>query len=206
MYAHGASTVLASARMNQWQQQPGPNWGTPPPGPPQQPYPTQQYYQQPGYPQPYPGYPYPPPRRASGTAAATAIALGFIVAFFQALSCIGHIGYASDLSDAGNAPREWIPGFLFFDGILRFLAAGALVVGAVMLTQRIAAGRWLAASASVTLVLVQILEYAVYSNVQPSPDAKPLSTLVTVILPVVLIIVVLAGSTRRWLDEGRLRR
>lgn len=185
--------------MNQWQQQPGPNWGSPP-GPPQQ------YYQQPGYPQQYPGYQYPPPRRAGGGAAATVIALGFVIAFIQALSCIGHIGYASDLSDDGNAPREWIPGFLYLDGFLRFLAAGALVVGAVMLTQRNPAGRWMTVGASVTLVLFQILESAVYFSVQPSAVAKPLSILVTVILPIALVILAFTGSTRRWLDEGRPRR
>jgi hypothetical protein len=33
-----------------------------------------------------------------------------------------------------------------------------------------------------------------------------MSTLVSVILPIALIVVVLTGGTRRWLDEGRLRR
>lgn len=207
----GELPVLASARMNQWQQQPGPNWGPPPPGPPQQPYPQQpypqqHYYPQPGYPQQYPGYPYPPPRPASKGAAGTAIALSFIIAFFQALACLGYIALSSEISDAGNAIREWVPGFLIAEGILRLLAAIALVVGAVMLIRRNAAGRWVTAGAALALVLLQVLEYVVRSGILPTSGASPLSTLVSVVLPITLIILVLTGSTRRWLDEGRLRR
>ncbi|UNB52796.1 hypothetical protein [Mycolicibacterium sp. YH-1] len=201
--------------MNPWQQQPGPNWDPPPPGPPQQPYPPGPYppqpyaspgYQHPGYPQQYPGYPYPPPRPASSGAAVTAIVLSLIIALFQAFACIGYIALASEISDAGNAVREWVPGFLIFEGMVRILTAAVLVVGAVLLMRRNPAGRWVVAGAALAIVVFQFLEYAVRSGVLPTSDASPLSTLISVILPITLIVFALTGATRRWIDEGRLRR
>lgn len=201
--------------MNPWQQQPGPNWDPPPPGPPQQPYPPGPYppqpyaspgYQHPGYRQQYPGYPYPPPRPASSGAAVTAIVLSLIIALFQAFACIGYIALASEISDAGNAVREWVPGFLIFEGIVRILTAAVLVVGAVLLMRRNPAGRWVVAGAALAIVVFQFLEYAVRSGVLPTSGASPLSTLISVILPITLIVFALTGATRRWIDEGRLRR
>lgn len=211
--------------MNPWQQQPGPNWGPPPPGPPQQPYPPGQYppqpyppqqpyaphqypppgFQHPGYPQQYPGYPYPPPRPASSGTAVTAIVLSLIIALFQAFACIGYIALSSEISDAGNAIREWVPGFLIFEGIVRILSAAVLVVGAVLLMRRNPAGRWVTAGAALAIVVFQFLEYAVRSGVLPTSGASPLSTLISVILPITLIILALTGATRRWIDDGRLR-
>jgi len=219
VYSDGELTVLASARMNQWQQQPRPNWGPPPPSPPQQPYPQQpyapqqpypqqQYYQQPGYPQQYAGYPYPPPRRAGGGAAGTAIALGFITALLQLIAGAGYIRTSSDSSDGATSLREWIPDFMVANGVLRILAAAALVVGAVLLTRRNRAGRWVTVGAALTFVPLQILEYAVWSSVWPTSESvvQPLSVVIGVILPISIIVLVLTGATPRWLDEGRLRR
>jgi ABC-type dipeptide/oligopeptide/nickel transport system permease component len=55
------------------------------------------------------------------------------------------------------------------------------------------------------LVLLQILEYTVRTGILPTSGASPVSTLISVILPITLIVLVLTGSTRRWLDEGRRR-
>jgi hypothetical protein len=82
----------------------------------------------------------------------------------------------------------------------------ALIVGVVLLSRRHLAGRWVTAGAAIAVVVFQILEYVVSSGVLPTSGASPMSTLVSVILPIALIVVVLTGGTRRWLDEGRLRR
>jgi hypothetical protein len=95
--------------MNPWQQQPGPNWGPPPPGPPQQPYPQ-------------PGYPVPFHRPAGSGTAVTAIVLSSLIALFQGLAFIGYLALGSELSDEGNAVREWVPGFLYFEGLARLLS------------------------------------------------------------------------------------
>jgi len=219
VYPDGELTLLASAGMNQWQQQPGPNWGPPPPGPPQQPYsqqpyppqqsyPQQHYYPQPGYPQQYPGYPYAKPRPAGKGTAGTAIALGFITALLQLIAGAGYIRTSSDSSDGATSLREWIPDFMVANGVLRILAAAALVVRAVLLTRRNRAGRWVTVGAALTFVPLQILEYAVWSSVWPTSESvvQPLSVVIGVILPITIIVLVLTGSTRRWLAEGWLRR
>jgi len=203
--------------MNPWQQQPGPNWGPPPPGPPQQPYPPgyqqqphphQPYpqlgYPPPGYPQP--GYPNPAPRPAGSGTAVTAIVLSSLIALFQLLACIGYLALGSELSEHGNPIREWVPGFLYFEGLARLLVAAVLVVGAVLLARRKSAGRWVTAGAAIAVLVLQLVEYGVRSGILPTSGASPLSTLSSVILPITLIIVVLTGSTRRWLDEGWPRR
>jgi hypothetical protein len=158
--------------------------------------PWQQQYQ-------YPGYPHPPPRPAGKAAAVMAIGLSFIIAFFDALGCLGYFFLSSEAFEGGDARREWIPDYLLVNGILRVLAAAALVVGAVMLIRRTVAGRWITAGAALSLVLFQILEYAVWPHILPNSGASPLGTVVSVILPVTLIILVLTRSTRSWLDEGR---
>lgn len=214
--------------MNPWQQQPGPDAGRTPPGPPQLPYPQngyqqpypypyppqqsyppQQPYPQPGYqqPYPYPGHPHPHQAPASSSAAAvTAIVLSLIIALFQTFAFIGYLALASELTEAGNAVRAWVPGFLMFEGIARFLVAAALVVGAVLLIRRITLGRWVTVAAAITVIVFQFVEYAVRSGILPTSGASPLSTLISVLLPIALIVVALNGSTRRWLEEGRQRR
>jgi hypothetical protein len=215
--------------MNPWQQEPGPDAGRTPPGPPQLPYPQQPYpqqgyqqpypyqpqsYAQPGYPQqpyPQPGHPYPHsgqpyPQRApasSSAAAVTAIALSLIIALFQTFAFIGYLALASELTEAGNAVRAWVPGFLMFEGIARFLVAAALVVGAVLLIRRNALGRWVTVGAASSVIVFQFVEYVVRSGILPTSGASPLSTLISVLLPTTLIVVALNGSTRRWLEERR---
>jgi len=204
--------------MNPWEQQPGPDAGRTPPGPPQRPYPQQPYPQH-GYQQPYPyPYPYPPqqpyphqpyPQQApvsSSAAAVTTIVLSLIIALFQTFAFIGYLALASELTEAGNAVRAWVPGFLMFEGIARFLVAAALVVGAVLLIRRNTLGRWVAVGAATTVIVFQLMEYAVRSGLLPTSGANPLSTLISVLLPIALIVVALNGSTRRWLEEGRQRR
>jgi hypothetical protein len=66
-----------------------------------------------------------------------------------------------------------------------------------MLTRRNGAGRWVTAGAALTLVLFQILEYAVWSSVVELSEVKPLSTVIGVILPITLIVLVFTRSTRR---------
>jgi hypothetical protein len=61
-------------------------------------------------------YPYPPPRPAGAGAAVTAIVPSLIIALCQAFACIGYLAPASELSEAGNAAREWVPGFLIVEG------------------------------------------------------------------------------------------
>jgi len=82
------------------------------------------------------------------------------------------------------------------------------VVGAVFLTRRNRAGRWVTVGAALTFVPLQIFEYAVWSSVWPTSESvvQPLSVVIGVILPIALIVLVLTGSTRRWLAEGRPRR
>lgn len=193
--------------MNPWQQQTGANWGPPQPGPPQQSYPhPYPPYQHPGYPQQYPGYPYPPHRPPGSGTAVTAIVLSLITGLFQTFAVIGYFALVSELSATGNAARPWVPGFLTFEGIVHFLAAAALVAGAVLLIRRKPAGRWLTAGAGIALVTMQIVEFGVRSTILPTQDPNPLGMLTSVILPITIIIVALSGSTRRWLAENPSRR
>ena len=132
--------------------------------------------------------------------------LSLIIAFFQVLASIGYLALVSELSEAGNAAREWVPGFLMFEGIARFLASGVLIVGAVLLIRRTPAGRWVTTAAGVAVLAMQVVEFAVRSAILPTSDPSPLGILISVILPIVLVIVVLTGSTRRWLAEKQPRR
>ncbi|WP_197377283.1 hypothetical protein [Mycolicibacterium baixiangningiae] len=204
--------------MNPWQQQNGPYSGPPPTGAPQQqpypagPYPQQPYppqyhpqagYRYPGYQQPYPGYPYPPYRPASSGTAITAIVLSMLTALFQGFACIGYVAVAAELTQAGDAAREWVPGFLIFEGIARLFAAAALVAGAVLMIRRHPTGRWVTAGGAIAVLILQVLEYGVRSSILSTSGASPLSSLSSVILPIILVVVALTASTRRWLGEGR---
>lgn len=161
-----------------------------------------QWPQQPGPPQLYPV-----PPRAGGGAAGTAIALGFIVGLLQALACSGYLILGSQNLGSGTAVRGWVTGFLLTEGILRLLTAVTLIVGAVMLTRRSRAGRWVAAGAALVFVPLQFIEYAVWPSIVSSSASgvQPLSAVIGVILPISIIVLVLSGSTRRWLDDGRRR-
>jgi hypothetical protein len=161
-----------------------------------------QWPQQPGPPQQYPVR-----RRAGGGAAGTAISLGFVIGFLQALSCTGYLILGWEHVSSGTAPRGWVTGFLFAEGILRLLAAVTLIVGAVMLIRRKAIGRWVAAGAALVFVPLQFIEYAVWPSIVPSAmsGVQPLSAVIGVILPIILVVLVLTRPTRRWLDDGRRR-
>lgn len=206
--------------MNPWQQPGQPSWGPPPPtspqqpypqpgyGQPQQPYPTQGYpgYQQPGYQYPYPyTYPYPAAQPAGGGTAVTTIVMSVILALSQSLAALGYFAKSSELS-SGGAREAWVPGFLQFQGSVRLVAAAALFAGAVLMMRRSAAGRWVLAATSGTIVAAHILDMAAVSNSQPGPSSTPAGTLAGLILPIACLVLVLTPSTRRWLEAGRLRR
>lgn len=217
--------------MNPWHQQPSePNWGPPPGPPPQpyghqpypqqpypqqpypqaaQPYPGQQYpyaqagYPPPGYPQ-YPGYPPPPQRPPSSGSAVTAIVLGIVIALFQLLASVGYFALSSDLSSAGNAAEDWVPGYLMVNGVARLVAAAAIATGAILLSMRKAAGRWTIAGAAIAFVVLQFVEYVARSAADLSTSgASALSTVISVILPIAVIVLALNNATRRWMEHGR---
>lgn len=110
---------------------------------------------------------------------------------------------AAELSDTGTAIREWVPGFLVFQGIVRLVLAAVLVTAAVLLMRRRMPGRWVAAGAGFAIVASQFVEYGVRSGVSPASGTNSLSTVSSVVLPVVLVIVALNASTRRWLAHRR---
>lgn len=132
--------------------------------------------------------------------------LGLLLTLFQGLAAIGYFAVSSELSAAGNAARDWMPGYLAFEGVARLAVAAALITGTILLIRRRHAGRWVIAGAAIAVIVLQGADYGVRSGVLPTSGASPLSTLVSVILPIALIVVALSGSTRRWLDEARLRR
>lgn len=59
----------------------------------------------------------------------------------------------------------------------------ALITGTILLIRRRHAGRWVTAGAAIAVIVLQGADYGVRSGVLPT-----------------------SGSTRRWLDEARLRR
>ncbi len=132
--------------------------------------------------------------------------LCFVIALLQGFAVIGYLAVASELAESGNAIAAWVPTFLAVMGIARLVVAVALVVGAALLIRRSPTGRSVAAGAALAMVLLQLVEYGVRASALPTSGANPFSTLSSVILPIVLVIVVLTGSTRRWLDGGANRR
>lgn len=189
-------------------QQGYPPQGYPPPGQPQQPYP-QQPFAQPGYPpQQYGGYPhppYPPPKKPGALTAA--IVLSFLMAPLQGLSAIGYFAIASELSDSRNAIREWAPTFLSIQGAARLILAIAFVAGAILLIQRKPLGRWVTAGAAIAVIVCHVTDIGVLASVDAdAADSTPLGTLASVVLPGVLLIVVLNGAVKRWLEAGGTQR
>lgn len=74
-------------------------------------------------------------------------------------------------------------GYLAFAGVARLAVAAALITGTILLIRRRHAGRWVTAGAAIAVIVLQMADYGVRSGVLPT-----------------------SGSTRRWLDEARLRR
>lgn len=132
--------------------------------------------------------------------------LGLLLTLFQGLAAIGYFAVASQLSAAGNAARDWMPGYLAFEGVARLAVAAALITGTILLIRRRHAGRWVLAGAAIAVIVLHIADYGVRSGVLPTGGISPLSTLASFVLPIALIAVALNGSTRRWLDDARLRR
>jgi hypothetical protein len=136
----------------------------------------------------------------------SAIVISVLVALFQVLASFGYFAIVSELNDAGNAAADWVPGFLMFDGIARLIAAAVLFTGAVLLGLRKSARRWTIIAAASVIIALQVSDYAARGAADLSTSgASPLSTLISVILPVTLIVLALNGSTRRWQEQVRRR-
>ena len=108
-------------------------------------YPPQQGYPPPGYPYAYPpGYGQRPPGRPGSVTAAAVlayVAAGLLI--FAALILFSSADFANSLGNDLNTDTSSTTGELAVDGVINLVAAGLLIVGAVMLAGRRLQGRLL---------------------------------------------------------------